>query len=144
MNLSVTAFLIYSLAGAIFLVYAPYVVVGYARVKLATKMDNSMEMFQKPRAMTEMLPDYAKRANWAHQNGFEALVVYSASSLAAVATGVDSPMAIYAAIAFLVARSLYPVFYILNNAPLRSMMFGIANICNIILFSLSITAVQSL
>jgi uncharacterized MAPEG superfamily protein len=51
-------------------------------------------------------------------------------------------MAMYAAIAFLVARSLYPVFYILNNAPLRSMMFGIANICNIILFSLSIAAVQ--
>jgi uncharacterized MAPEG superfamily protein len=142
MNLSVTAVLIYSLVGAVFLAYAPYAVVGYARVKLATKMDNSMEMFQKPRAMTEMLPDYAKRANWAHQNGFEALVVYSASSLAAVVTGVDSPMAMYAAIAFLVARSLYPVFYILNNAPLRSMMFGIANICNIILFSLSIAAVQ--
>lgn len=144
MNLSITAILIYSLVGAVFLAYAPYGVVGYARVKLATDMENSMEMFQKPRAMTDLLPDYAKRANWAHQNGFEALVVYSVAVFAAVVTGVNSPMAMYAAIAFLVARSLYPVFYILNNAPLRSMMFGVGNICNIILFSLSIAAVQNL
>ncbi|OKH16059.1 MAPEG family protein [[Limnothrix rosea] IAM M-220] len=144
MGLSVTTVLIYSLIGAVVLAYAPYVVTAIARVKMAKEMENSMEMFKKPRAYTESLPDYAKRANWAHQNGFEALIVYCASSLAAVATGVDSPLAIYAAIAFCVARALFSVFYIANIAPLRSMMFGVANLCNIVLFSLSVAAVQNL
>ena len=103
-----------------------------------------MEMFEKPRALFDTLPDFAKRAYWAHQNGFEALVVYAIAALSAVVTGVDSERAIYAAIVFLVARVLYSVFYIANIAPLRSLMFGVANVCNIVLFSLSVVAAQNL
>ena len=144
MNLSISAVLIYSLAGAVFLAYAPYAVVGFVRVKIASQQTDSMEMFRKPRAMTDMLPDYAQRANWAHQNGFEALLVYTAAVVAALATGVFAPTAAYAAITFMVARALYSVFYILNIPALRSMMFGVANVCNIVLFSLSVAAVQNL
>lgn len=144
MNLSVSSALIYSLVGAVVLVYVPYLGVAYARVRTSIDGGYAPEMFSQPRAMLDKLPDYAKRASWAHQNAFEALIVYSAASLSAYATGVDSPTAIYAAIAFLVARTLYPIFYILNVPALRSMMFGIANASNIVLFSLSIAAVQNL
>ena len=144
MNLSVSAVLIYSLIGAFFLVYLPYGVVGYARVKLASQMADRLEMFRRPRAMVEILPDYAKRANWAHQNAFEALAVYSVACLSALVTGVDSPWAKIAAIAFLGARTLYPLFYILNIPVLRSLMFAVGNVANIILFSLSVIAVQNL
>ncbi|ACA99968.1 MULTISPECIES: MAPEG family protein [Cyanophyceae] len=144
MNLSVSAVLIYSLIGAVFLVYLPYGVVGYARVKLAGQMSDRLEMFRRPRATVDLLPDYAQRANWAHQNAFEALAVYGVACLSALVTGVDSPWAKIAAIAFLVARTLYPLFYILNIPVLRSMMFAVGNIANITLFALSAIAVQSL
>ena len=144
MNLSVSAVLIYSLVGAIVLAYAPYALSAYGRVIVASKSENKMEMFQKPRALFDTLPDFAKRAYWAHQNGFEALLVYAIAALSAVVTGVESQNAVYAAIAFLIARALYSVFYIANIAPLRSLMFGVANVCNIVLFSLSIAAAQSL
>ncbi|ANV84450.1 MAPEG family protein [Picosynechococcus sp. PCC 7003] len=144
MNLSVAAVLIYSLVGAVFLVYLPYGVVGYARVKLASQMSDRLEMFRRPRATVDLLPDYAQRANWAHQNAFEALAVYSVACLSALVTGVDSPWAMGAAIAFLVARTFYPLFYILNIPVLRSMMFAVGNIANITLFALSVIAVQGL
>ncbi|BAW96915.1 hypothetical protein NIES970_18580 [[Synechococcus] sp. NIES-970] len=142
MNLSVTAVLVYSLVGAVFLVYLPYGVVGYARVKVASQMSDRLEVFRQPRATVDRLPGYAKRANWAHQNAFEALTVYGVACLTALVTGVDSPWAMGAAIAFLVARTLYPLFYILNIPVLRSMMFAVGNVANIILFSLSVVAVQ--
>lgn len=143
MNLSVAAVLIYSLIGAVVLAYAPYAIAAYGRVKVASQSEDKMEMFRKPRALLDVLPDFAKRAYWAHQNGFEALQVYAIAVFSALVTGVDSPSAIYAAIAFCVARALYSVFYIANIAPLRSLMFGVANICNIVLFSLSVAAVQT-
>ncbi|MBV5259916.1 MAPEG family protein [Synechococcus moorigangaii CMS01] len=144
MSLSVATVLVYSLIGAVVLVYLPYGVVGYARVKLAGQMTDRLEMFRRPRAMVDMLPDYAKRANWAHQNAFEALTVYGVTCLTALVTGVNSPWAVVAAIAFLVARTLYPLFYILNIPVLRSLMFAVGNVANIILFSLSVIAVQNL
>lgn len=144
MNLSVPAVLLYSLIGAVVLVYVPYIVVGYARFQVASQMDDKMEMFRKPRATVDLLPDYARRANWAHQNAFEALIVYGAAALSALVTGVTSPLAIGAAIAFLVARSLYPVFYILNIPVGRSMMFAVGNLAIITLFSLSVGAVSNL
>ncbi len=143
MNLSVSAILLYSLAGAVFLVYAPYTVVAYSRVKTSIAGGYQMQMFSQPRAMLDRLPQYAQRATWAHENGFEALIVYTAASLSAYVTGVESPLAVGAAIAFLVARSLYSVFYIANIPPARSLMFGVGNLSNIVLFVLSILAIQS-
>ena len=106
MNLSVSAVLLYSIVGAVILVYAPFLVVGWGRLQAG--YDQSA-----PRALFDKLPPYAQRATWAHQNGFEALIIYGLAALMAYATGVNSDWAKIAAIAFLVARSLYPVFYIL-------------------------------
>jgi uncharacterized MAPEG superfamily protein len=72
-----------------------------------------------PRAMFDKLPPYAQRSTWAHQNTFEAFMVFAAAALMAYVTGVNSSTGQLAAIAFLVARLLYSVFYILNIPLLR-------------------------
>ena len=136
MNLSVSAILLYSIVGAVILVYAPFLVVGWGRLQAG--YDQSA-----PRAMFDKLPPYAQRATWAHQNGFEALTIYGLAALMAYATGVDSDWAKIAAIAFLVARSLYPIFYILNIPIGRSLMFAVGSLSGWTLFALSILRVSS-
>jgi uncharacterized MAPEG superfamily protein len=91
-----------------------------------------------PRSMFDKLPDYAKRATWAHQNSFEAFMIYSAAALMAYTTGVESSLAVKVAIAFLIARTLYSVFYILNIPLGRSLMFGIGSLSSFTLFGLSL------
>jgi len=71
MNLSVSAILLYSIVAAAVSVYLPFLLVAYARAKVGYNTS-------APRAMFDQLPDYAKRATWAHQNGFETFMIYSA------------------------------------------------------------------
>ncbi|MEL6578636.1 MAG: MAPEG family protein [Cyanobacteria bacterium J06621_12] len=136
MNLPVNLILLCSVVVAVILTYAPFLVVGWGRLKAG--YDQSA-----PRAMFDKLPDYAKRATWAHQNGFEALTIYGLAALMAYATGVDSDWARIAAIAFLAARLLYSVFYIANIPLLRSMMFAIGSLSGWTLFGLSILRVMN-
>ncbi|MBG1258156.1 MAPEG family protein [Nostoc commune] len=110
---------LYSIAAAVVLIYLPFLVVAYARVGIGK------EMLATPRAMLDKLPPYAQRATWAHQNTFEAFMVFAAAALMAYVTGVNSSTGQLAAIAFVVARLLYSVFYILNIPLLRSLMFAI-------------------
>ena len=135
MNLSANAILLYSIVGAVILVYAPFLVVAYARAEVGYNTS-------APRAMFDKLPPYAQRATWAHQNGFEALMIYVAAAFMAYVTGVDSDWAKIAAIAFLIARTLYPIFYILNIPILRSMMFAVGSLSGWTLFALSLLKIN--
>jgi uncharacterized MAPEG superfamily protein len=92
--------------------------------------------------MFDKLPDYAKRATWAHQNGFETFMIYSAAALMAYVTGVSSPWATNCAIAFVIVRLLFSLFYITNIPIARSLMFGIGSLCTYTLFGLSLFKVQ--
>jgi uncharacterized MAPEG superfamily protein len=131
MNFSVSSMLLYSVVGAVILIYLPFLVVGYGRAKVGYDI-------AAPRSMFDKLPDYAKRATWAHQNSFEAFMIYSAAALMAYTTGVESSLAVKVAIAFLIARTLYSVFYILNIPLGRSLMFGIGSLSSFTLFGLSL------
>lgn len=135
MNLSVNLVLLSSVVGAVILVYAPFLVVAWGRLQAG--YDQSA-----PRAMFDQLPPLAQRATWAHQNSFEALTIYGLAALMAYATGVDSDWAKIAAIAFVVARLFYSVFYILNIPIGRSLMFAIGSLCGWTLFALSIIKVM--
>ncbi|MBN3869163.1 MAPEG family protein [Nostoc sp. JL33] len=128
---------LYSIAAAAVLIYVPFLVVAYARVRIG------YEMFSTPRPMLDKLPPYAQRATWAHQNTFEAFMVFAAAALMAYVTGVNSFTAQIAAIAFVVARLLYSIFYILNIPLLRSLMFGIGILGSATLFFLSIIQATS-
>lgn len=123
---------LYCIAGAIVLVYVPFLLVAYARVNLGT------EALATPRAIVDKLPAFAQRATWAHQNGFESLMIFVPAALMAYVTGVSSTLAIYAGLTYLFARLFYSVFYILNVPLLRSLMFAIATLCSGTLIVLSL------
>lgn len=125
--------LLYAIVGAIAMVYLPFGIVAIARLRLG--YDQSA-----PRAMFDKLPPYAQRATWAHQNGFESFAFFAPSALMAYITGVDSPVAIYAAIAYLVARAFYAVFYIANIPLLRSAAFAVGSLSYTALLVLSLRA----
>jgi len=127
---SMPGFLLVSIALTAILVYLPFLAVGYARFFIG--YDKSA-----PRAMLAKLPPFAQRATWAHENAFESMILYAPAALMAYVTGQDSTGALGAAAAYLVARTLYPVFYILDVPLLRSLMFGIANIGTFTLYILS-------
>ncbi|MBW4453461.1 MAG: MAPEG family protein [Nostoc indistinguendum CM1-VF10] len=128
---------LYSIAAAAVLIYLPFLLVAYARTRIG------YEMFSTPRAMFDKLPPYAQRATWAHQNTFEAFMVFAAAALMAYVTGLNSLTAQVAAMAFVVARFLYSIFYILNVPLLRSLMFAIGILSSITLFFLSIVQATS-
>jgi uncharacterized MAPEG superfamily protein len=136
MNLTTSSILLYSLVGAVILVYFPFAVVGLARVQTGYDI-------AAPRAMFDKLPPYAQRATWAHQNSFEALIVYAIAALMAYVTGVNSPWANTAALVFLGARLLYSVFYIANIPLARSLMFATGSTCSGILFVLSLLTLNN-
>ncbi len=131
-QLPVPTIFLYCIAIAAVLVYAPFVLVAYARLGLGK------EALAAPRAVFDRLPPYAQRATWAHQNAFEAFMLFAAAALMAYVTGVNQSLAVGSAIAFLMARLLHSVFYIANIPIARSLMFGIGTICTatLIIFSL--------
>jgi uncharacterized MAPEG superfamily protein len=136
LQLPVSAIFLYSIAAAAVLIYLPYLLVAYARALVGYDLS-------APRAMFDKLPPYAQRATWAHENSFEAFMIFAAAALMAYVTGVNSPMAANAAIAFVTARLLYSIFYILNIPLLRSLMFGIGSFGSGTLIYLSIIQATS-
>ena len=131
MNLQDSVILLYCIVAAAALIYLPFLVVASGRVKVGYDLS-------APRAMFDKLPPYAQRATWAHQNSFEAFMIFTAAALMAYVTGQDSSLAVGAAIAFVIARLLYSVFYIFNIPLGRSLMFAIGSLCSATLFVLSI------
>ncbi|MBD2294213.1 MAPEG family protein [Anabaena sphaerica FACHB-251] len=131
----IPAIYLYSIAAAAVLIYVPYLLVAYGRARVGFDLS-------APRAMFDKLPPYAQRATWAHQNSFETFMIFAAAALMAYVTGVNSPLAAMAAIAFIPARLLYSIFYIANIPILRSFMFGIGSFSSATLFYLSIMEIQ--
>ncbi|MDQ2099269.1 MAG: MAPEG family protein [Tychonema bourrellyi B0820] len=135
LGLPVSVILLDCIAAAAALVYAPFLVVAFARLQLGYDQ-------AAPRAMFDKLPGYAQRATWAHQNSFETFLLFLAAALMAFVTGVDSEAAGWAAIAFPISRLLFSVFYILNVPLGRSLMFAIGSSCTFSLFYFSLMTVN--
>ncbi|MBD0344128.1 MAG: MAPEG family protein [Coleofasciculus sp. Co-bin14] len=136
MNLQDSAILLDSIAAAAALIYLPFLVVAYARVKVGYDIG-------APRAMFDKLPPYAQRATWAHQNSFETFTIFAVAALMAYGTGQNSLLATGAAIAFVISRLFYSAFYIFNIPVARSLMFAIGSASSAILFILSILSANS-
>lgn len=129
-HLAMPASLLYCIVVGAIVIYVPFVVVAVARFQLG--YDRSA-----PRAMFDTLPPYAQRATWAHQNAFEAYSLFAPAALMAYVTGQDSGWVLAAAIAHLVARVFYGVFYILDSPNLRSFMYAIGSLGTFTLFFVS-------
>lgn len=132
-NFSTSTILLGSIAVAAFLVYFPYLIVAVTRFQVGFDIS-------APRAAFDKLPDFGKRATWAHQNSWEAFILYSVAALMAYVTHQDSPTIVNCAIGFTVARLLYSIFYIINIPLGRSLMFGVGSVAIFILMSASITS----
>ncbi len=133
LNLPTTTVLLGAIGLAAALIYFPYIVVAIGRFQVGFDMG-------APRASFDKLPDYAKRANWAHQNSFETFITFAAAALMAYATKQDSAYAANLAIAFVVSRFLFSIFYIINFPIGRSLMFGVGSFATA---SLMIMSIQS-
>ncbi|MCU0527270.1 MAG: MAPEG family protein [Elainella sp. Prado103] len=131
MSLPVSTLLIAAIPAASVLVYLPFLVVAYGRVQVGYDV-------ARPRALFDKLPGYAQRATWAHQNSFEAFMLFAAAALMAYVTQVNSSTAILAITAHLAARLFFSIFYILNIPVLRSLMFGIGSAGTVTLMILSL------
>lgn len=134
-QLSVSATLLYAIAAAAVLVYLPFLVVAFGRAQIGYDPAT-------PRALFDKLPNYAKRATWAHQNSFESFALFTAAALMAYVTQVNNPLAVQVAIAYVIARFFFSVFYILNVPLLRSLMFAIGSTGIIVLMGLSLKQVN--
>jgi uncharacterized MAPEG superfamily protein len=136
--MSASPVLLYAIAAAFVLVYLPFLVVAYERVRVGS------EALRAPRsaAVIDKLPPHAQRATWAHQNSFESFTLFTAAALMAYVTQQNSVVAIGAAIAYLVARLLFSVFYILDVSFGRSLMFAIGSVCIITLMGMSLVSVS--
>ena len=135
-NFSSSTILLGSIAIAAALVYFPYLLVAITRFQVGFDIS-------APRAAFDKLPDYGKRATWAHQNSWEAFILYSAAALMAYATNQNSQTVINCALGFTVARLFYSIFYIINFPIGRSLMFGIGSVAIFTLMSASITSTMN-
>jgi uncharacterized MAPEG superfamily protein len=134
LNLPPQQVILYGIAIAAALIYLPYFAVAYARFKIGID-------FNAPRAMFDKLPDYAKRATWAHQNSFEVFSLFVAAALMVYAAGKGSEYTTLLVLAFVGSRLLYSIFYIANLPPLRSLMWAISMFCIANLMSASFSAI---
>ena len=124
------------LSGAV--VVVSLVPLGAAR----SQADFSLADLQAPRAMFERLPAWGKRANWAHQNSFEAFGLHAPAcllALVAVLHGAALPqVALLAAWLHPALRLGYIGAYVANLPPVRSLCWASAILCSAILYGVGL------
>ena len=109
----------------------PYLTVGGAKAQPA--YDNS-----KPRDSLATLAGWRARANWAHQNHFEAFAPFAAAViLAEMAQAPQDQINLFAMI-FIAIRVLYTAIYLANIAALRSVVWMAGIACVIRLFAFAV------
>ncbi|NDG73911.1 MAG: MAPEG family protein [Synechococcaceae bacterium WB8_1B_136] len=94
-----------------------------------------------PRAMADRLPEWGLRANWAHQNSFEAFTLFAPAALLCLGSGVSAPLAIAAAWIHPALRLAYIGAYVANLPPLRSACWAGAMVCTGLLYLEGLKAV---
>jgi uncharacterized MAPEG superfamily protein len=127
------------LSGAV--VVASLIPLGAAR----SQADFAPADLAAPRAMFERLPAWGKRANWAHQNSFEAFTLHAPACLLALVAAahgwLPSGVAIGAAWLHPLLRLAYIGAYVANIPPLRSLCWAGAILCTALLYSGGLQAV---
>lgn len=113
------------------LVYLPYFIVAYGRVSIGIDLS-------APRAMFDRLPDYAKRATWAHQNSFESFALFTAAALCVFVSDTATERTSLYVVGYLAARTLFTLFYLLDWPWLRSPMWALSMVCIGGLFTASV------
>jgi len=121
-------------AGVVVLSIVP---LGAAR----SKADFTIADMAAPRAMFERLPEWGKRAAWAHQNSFEAFTLFAPAAVLCLVGGVSNPAAALAAWLHPALRLAYLGAYIGNVAPLRGLCWAAGLVCTGVLYAEGLRAV---
>ena len=123
-----------SLAFSGAMVIASVIPLGAAR----SQADFTLADMKAPRAMFDRLPDWGKRASWAHQNSFEAFTLHAPAALLALITALQvgglQGLAVPAALLQPVLRLIYLPAYVANVPPLRGLCWAGALLCTGILY----------
>lgn len=116
--------LILSLFIALLLPYLAKAPVAYAMNKLGGYDNNH------PRAQQNQLTGFGARALAAHQNSFEALIIFAPAVILAIATNNLGEQIQIAAIIHVVARISYILCYLADLGTLRSIVWAIGLIAS--------------
>ncbi|MFZ0409610.1 MAG: MAPEG family protein [Cyanobium sp.] len=106
-----------------------------------SKADFTPADLAAPRAMFERLPEWGKRAAWAHQNCFEAFTLFAPAALLCLVSGVSSPVATAAAWLHPALRLAYIPAYVGNVPPLRGLCWALGTVCTGVLYTEGLKAV---
>ncbi|MFT4937586.1 MAG: putative MAPEG superfamily protein [Paraglaciecola sp.] len=98
-----------------------------AKAPLALAMNKEKGGYnnRNPREQQDKLVGFGARAKAAHENSFEALIMFTPGALAIIATNSTSSMAEYFAMAFVAARIAYLLAYWFDLHVIRSAFWGI-------------------
>lgn len=89
-----------------------------------------------PRLQQSALAGFGARACAAHQNSFESLIIFVAAILTALATNHTGRLIQGLAILYLITRSIYHAFYLLNWASFRSLIWAVSLLTSLIIIVL--------
>ena len=106
----------------------PIIWVGVAKTG-ADDYDN-----RKPRIFLSNLKDWPQRANWAQYNAYEAFPPFAAAVIIAHVVGANQLAVDILAGIFLILRISHGIFYIRDQATLRSASWSLGFLCVIGLF----------
>jgi uncharacterized MAPEG superfamily protein len=116
----------------------PYVWVTIAageRRKQFGTVDNKL-----PRLQEAQLSGRGARAMGAHNNAFEALPLFASAVIIAHICGADASWSADFAMLFVLARIAHGVLYVADIDLMRSLSFGVAQLCSVALFVLAARA----
>ena len=89
-----------------------------------------------PRDQQGRLVGWGRRAQAAHQNGFEMFAPFAAGVLIAHVTGCDPRWMSYLSLGFVGSRVLYPILYIADLPSMRSLVWMVGFACAVALYFL--------
>jgi uncharacterized MAPEG superfamily protein len=93
---------------------------------------------RNPREQQKFLSGFGARAKAAHENCFEALIMFTPGALAVLVTNNTGQLAEYFAIGFVASRLAYLLAYYFDKHVLRSIFWGMGFISSLSLIWLAI------
>jgi uncharacterized MAPEG superfamily protein len=84
-----------------------------------------------PRNQQSKLTGFGARALAAHQNAFEAIIIFAPAVLLAISTGNTGEFIQQLAIIHIVARVFYNILYLLNIGLLRTLIWIVSLVCSL-------------
>jgi uncharacterized MAPEG superfamily protein len=91
-----------------------------------------------PREQQKRLKGFGARAYGAHQNSFEALLIFGLAIISAMATHNITSTINILSIMFIVSRLGYHFFYLMDFASIRSLLWFVGFLSSMVILGLSI------